>query len=341
MVFYEFECESRECAHNKMENFDEFDFGLGLLFDESSDEEESDEESSEDDSDGETEMYNSVERIKNWINSNEGYVHDWCNIRQKRTRNRVPKVDLWQTVWGRLLKDPTVCQAESLAGQKFRRRFRVPYPLFTELLVPICKTAKVFNQERESYILTEFKVLLALRILGRGACADDIQELIEIGESTVLNIFHQFCERFCKNFYELYVKFPVGDKLKETMAVYERLGIPGAMGSIDATHVKWDKCPDTWRPFCKGKEGFPSLAFMVCVDHSRTIQHCSRYFFGACNDKQILANDTLSKSLAQGSARNIEFSIFDGDGKVLKCKGAFLISDGGMLKVSFMSAFVL
>lgn len=268
---------------------DDLDFGDLLADLESSDAA----SSSDDESESEINQDEVSERIRNWIDRYEDFIHDCCGIQQKRTRRRVPKVNLWSTPWGILLRDPSVDQAQSIAGQKFRRRFRVPYPLFAELLVPMCKNAKIFNQERESYIPTEFKVLLALRILGRGVCADDIQELTGIGESTVLNIFHQFCEGFCKHFYSLYVKFPTGEKLKETMGVYEKLGIPGAMGSIDATHVKWDKCPDTWRPFCKGKEGYPTLAFMVCVDHSRTIQHCSRYFFGACNDKQILANDTL------------------------------------------------
>ncbi len=33
------------------------------------------------------------------------------------------------------------------------------------------------------------------------------------------------------------------DEVKQTMALYEEVGLPVAVGSIDVIHVKWSNCP--------------------------------------------------------------------------------------------------
>jgi hypothetical protein len=43
---------------------------------------------------------------------------------------------------------------------------------------------------------------------------------------------------------------PVGDELKKVMEVYKLLGFNGAIGSMDCTHVKWNKCPASKQNFC-------------------------------------------------------------------------------------------
>ena len=55
----------------------------------------------------------------------------------KRRRRVVKNVDFSQTTWGRMLDDPETRDIHTRAGKTFRRRFRVPYPLFEELLVPL------------------------------------------------------------------------------------------------------------------------------------------------------------------------------------------------------------
>ncbi len=64
--------------------------------------------------------------------------------------------------------------------------------------------------------------------------------------------------------------------MKKVMEVYARLGLPGAMGSMDCTHVNWDMCPVKLAHLCTGKSGKPTLAFEVVVDHSRRIHQCSK-----------------------------------------------------------------
>lgn len=40
----------------------------------------------------------------------------------------------------------------------------------------------------------------------------------------------------------------------DNLAVYSRLGFPGAIGSVDCTHVYWDRCPALFQNTFSGKE---------------------------------------------------------------------------------------
>ena len=71
--------------------------------------------------------------------------------------------------------------------------------------------------------------------------------------------------------YPAFVKYPTGQLLTKVLQEYESIGLPGCVGSMDCTHVKWYQCPDGLRHDCIGKEGFPTLAFQVVVNHSRSI----------------------------------------------------------------------
>jgi hypothetical protein len=71
---------------------------------------------------------------------------------------------------------------------------------------------------------------------------------------------------------------------------------------MDCTHVGWHKCPVDWTNLMTGASGKPSIAFQVVVDHNRMILHCSKWFYGTWNDKQITVQDTYPIKLMQGLA---------------------------------------
>ena len=85
-------------------------------------------------------------------------------------RPKTPKIDYWQTKWGLLLRDITIDNPKSRAAKIFRRRFRVPYRLFRDVIVPECERVNIFGTKVESKVRIplQFKILIALRILGRG-----------------------------------------------------------------------------------------------------------------------------------------------------------------------------
>ena len=98
--------------------------------------------------------------------------------------------------------------------------------------------------------------------------------------------------------------------MHRVMEVYRQLGFPGACGSMDGTHVKWSACPKDLRNYCSGEEGYPTLAWMIIVDHNRRILCCFDSVWGAENDIGIANNDRFVERIINGSLEKAEFILF-------------------------------
>jgi hypothetical protein len=170
-----------------------------------------------------------------------------------RRRIRCSKVVLSNTLWMKLYHNPKTVDATSKEGKNFRRRFRLPLPLVKDVLVPLVVDRNIFEVQRQSYIPIELKVMICLRILARGNFYDDISEMVGIGLSTVAYLFILFCKNFSVSLFHEFVHPPVGKDLDRVLSIYEVLGLPGAIGSMDCTHIWWDKCPVELTNSCKGK----------------------------------------------------------------------------------------
>ena len=92
-------------------------------------------------------------------------VENRANKKQKR-RAMERCCNLWDTNWGKMLLNPSTADCETWEGKKFRRRFRIDYRMFRDIIVPLCKDSNVFEMKISSRIPIEFKVLVALRIWG-------------------------------------------------------------------------------------------------------------------------------------------------------------------------------
>ncbi len=110
----------------------------------------------------------------------------------------------------------------------------------------------------------ELKLLGLLRVLGRGTCFDGIEEITLGSAEAHRAFFHRFNKLFAERFYDKYVYAPrTAEEIRKTMGIYERLGLPGAIGSTDCVHIKWERCPVEVTNLCHGKEGYPTLAFLT------------------------------------------------------------------------------
>ena len=225
------------------------------------------------------------------------------DIEKERQKKRVRQENLyyWDSTWGRILLDPTLADSDSFAAKKFRRRIRVLYPLFSDVIVPLCRQYGILTIQRERIPL-ELKVLSALHILGRDYCSDSISELSFIGESTVNAIFKAFLKQYSEALYDLYVRPPEGEELLVVMERYRRLGFPGAFGSVDCTHVKWSMFFKDDRWLALGKVGYPTLSFEVVVPHSKYCYHCSSY-----NDITIAKNVKFILELLTGKYSEVPY----------------------------------
>ena len=77
------------------------------------------------------------------------------------------------------------------------------------------------------------------------------------------------------------------------MDIYEILGFNGCVGLIDCNHLHRDKCPREWQNFCIRKEGYPTLAVLVVMDHIKGAMTVRRDF-QMCNI-QITVNCNITQ----------------------------------------------
>ena len=252
----------------------------------------------------------------------------------KKSRNGSPREDYWNSVWGRMLLNPAIEDPESFVAKKFRRRFRVPYPLFKDVILPQCIEHNIFDVRRKSSIPIEIKIMISLRVLGRDAVADSCAELSSVKESTCNYLFKKFVVNYSRVFYDNYVYFPKGSELLDIMEVYRRLGFPGCVGSIDCTHIKWAACNTDNKWKATGKEGFPTLSFEAIVSHDRRCLHISVAFLESYNDITISKNDECVRKIVAGSLADVEYILYDEDGVPHVCTGAYMLSDNGYLNQS-------
>jgi hypothetical protein len=176
------------------------------------------------------------------------------NIDQKVTKSRTfkkSKLPVWESsTWGLMLKDPSIKDPTKQEGQLFRRRFRVPYPIYEDLL-NICNNSDELGKKQAidccGFPSVPISILLlgTLRILGRGITFDGVAELSNVSEEVHRVFFHKFIEYFAsKEVFSKYVYPPQNsEELDHAIKPYRIAGFPGAFASADCTHVYWDRCP--------------------------------------------------------------------------------------------------
>ena len=106
-----------------------------------------------------------LDGIKLWCENNIAVLDGTDEDRaQKRKRVRPPKIDYGATNWGRILDNPRVKDPDSREGKIFRLRFRCPFAMFDEVLMPFVVDKNIFRQKCLIFtrVPREIKVLIAL-----------------------------------------------------------------------------------------------------------------------------------------------------------------------------------
>ena len=142
-----------------------------------------------------------------------------------KTRHRYNTgIDFKQTEWYKLLQNPMLLQPESYIARQFQRRYRLPYPCFLDLVNDV-KEYNIFNlnnpYSNNLKIPIELKCMVALRMLGRDLCCDDIFEMSSIPISSCNKIYRQFIKGVTEKIYSKYVYIPKDEELKSILKLYE------------------------------------------------------------------------------------------------------------------------
>jgi hypothetical protein len=138
-----------------------------------------------------------------WDEEDDDDDDDLAQELLKRKRNTGPRKggtnqkgrpDYWDSPWGIMLRDPNLQKVGSPERKAFTRRFRTPYPIYKRLV----QWAKGWHEKKATDCTgrarcpTELKVLGYLRMTGRVACFDNVEELSFMNESTMHAFFHKF-----------------------------------------------------------------------------------------------------------------------------------------------------
>ena len=167
---------------------------------------------------------------------------------------------------------------------------------------------------------------------------DGVSMMSGMGETTTRKCFRTFCKFVVRDLFRIHVRLPKGDDLKEVMQEYHKRGLTGAMGSIDVTHILWDRVPAHLACDFVGKEGKPTLAFEVIVDFTRRVLAVTHGFPGSENDKTISRNDTALEMIrTEGPYATQQFQLYDAGGAKHQWQEAYLICDNGYVKVGRQS----
>ncbi len=142
-----------------------------------------------------------------------------------------------------------------------------------------------------------------------------------------------------QRYYDEYVHGPQSQAdIRKNTAVYERMGLPGCIGSTDVVHFRWDMCPSDLSNVCRGKEQYPSLAYQFTTDHHKKIMSVTQGHYGSHGDKTIVKFDQFIADLHHKTRySDVRFTLYKEDGTTVEEAGAWVICDGGewLLHYSF------
>ncbi|EEY54460.1 uncharacterized protein PITG_08105 [Phytophthora infestans T30-4] len=140
----------------------------------------------------------------------------------------------------------------------FRRRFRMRRSLFETIVNTLVgdEYSNYFVQRHDATglpgFLPEQKVTCALRMLAYGASADQMDELIRIGESTALETLKTFCGSIIRLFGDEYLRKPTRFDIEVLLDKNAARGFPGMIGRLDCMYWSWKNCPTAWAGVYRG-----------------------------------------------------------------------------------------
>ena len=233
-------------------------------------------------------------------------------------------------------KEALVAQEGSVLNKEFRAKFRIPYSMFLDILAK-ARASGEFSDDlnhkkggQKPHPLS-LKLMAALRRLALGCPVDGLECMCGISDTVLRGFITKWEKWFVNTYYDEWVSIPTGDRLKAAMELFERCGLPGFVSSMDAVHVRYNRCPYSQRAIHTGKEGYPSLVWNFHVGHNREIYYMSPEAFpGARNDKYIVRFDEFQDALRTDPRyTNMEYTIKVAPGESRVVKGVHSLNDGG------------
>lgn len=266
--------------------------------------------------------------------------------RPRKQREDFPREDFAQAPWQIMITSGAYKIETTKAGRNFRRKYRVPATVF-DFIVETALHRKLFPEydmkgcskdafDRPAASL-HVKILIVFRLLGTGGEFASVYDGSKVDETTARLFFYRFNEVFACALYKTWVHPPSTQKeVNEALAIYARLGLPGAIGSTDCFHLFWDQCPAQLKVLCRnGRYKRCTLVWSVCNDHHRKLYSITEPFYGCTSDKTISLYDGFLQSVHNKTEplyANARYTLFDEHGCPQDRVGAWILCDNGYHK---------
>ncbi|KAE9060940.1 hypothetical protein PF010_g30013 [Phytophthora fragariae] len=232
-------------------------------------------------------------------------------------------------IWGARLMKHYFGENPTYNDKDFRRSFRMRRNLFETIVSTLVEDdeSDYFVQRPDATgklgFLPEQKVTCAMRMLAYGASADQLDELIRMGESTVLETLKHFCENVIRLLGPEHLRKPTKDDLETLLAENASREFPGMIGSLDCMHWTWKNCPTAWQGAFQGKEKVSTVILEAVASKSLWIWHAFYGMPGANNDLNVLERSPLLNDLVNGVAPEVRFTVNGAD-----YNQAYYLTDG-------------
>ncbi|XP_021305553.1 uncharacterized protein LOC110431162 [Sorghum bicolor] len=195
----------------------------------------------------------------------------------------------------------------------FRRRYRMSRDLFKRIMNKVEAHDPYFQQKRSAANVLGLsclqKVTAAMRMLTYGVPADATDEYVRIGESTAIESLRKFVIAIDEIFGDEYLRHPNEKDTARLLAMGEKQGFPGMLGSIDCMHWVWKNYPYEKQGQYKGKEEKPTIVLEAVASDDLWIWHTFFGMPGSHNDINVLNRSPLFDNLAEGKAPEVNFSV--------------------------------
>lgn len=272
------------------------------------------------------------------LNRNPVFVDRRRGLQKFRTRTQFNvdqggRKDYKDNHMWRMLENRRHHDVRTIDGRDFRKNYRVPATFFDDI-VKWFRDCEWRSREHDAFrreaVPLELKILAVFMMLGRGVIAAVPAKEIGCDEKTIQEFFKFFCQQVATHLYHRFICFPSTlEEIARCVDTYAKENLPGCMGSIDCVHIPWIKYLASVRSWFVGKEGVPTVAFQVIVDHSTRILSITKPHPGSNNDKTIASMDPwLHKIRTLACFLCFSWTALTGTGAATFL-GVYLICDGG------------
>ncbi|XP_062181720.1 uncharacterized protein LOC133885993 [Phragmites australis] len=187
-------------------------------------------------------------------------------------------------------------------------------PLFLRIVNALGEWSSYFTARKDALnrqgLSPLQKCTAAIRQLGNGSPADQLDEYLKIGDSTAVECMKMFVQGVIDKFGGEYLRRPTTVDVERLLQIGESRGFPGMLGSIDCMHWHWEKCPVAWKgQFTRGDQGVPTIILEAVASHDLWIWHAFFGVAGSNNDINVLNQSTLFIEELRGQAPRVRYYV--------------------------------